>query len=72
MLAGAADPGAVGREVPGAGGTGPVPLVGEGCELLGVSPSFSNILDDLLKLLFCVHVEFHPRLHRGKLDVGGI
>lgn len=41
---------------------------GQGFELLGVSPSFSNILDDLLKLLFCVHVEFHPRLHRGKLQ----
>lgn len=41
---------------------------GQGVELLGVSPSFSNILDDLLKLLFCVHVEFHPRLHCGKLE----
>lgn len=28
---------------------------------------FSNILNDLFKLLFRVHVELHPRLHRGKL-----
>lgn len=41
---------------------------GQGFELLGISPSFSNILDDLLELLFCVHVEFRPRLHRGKLE----
>lgn len=41
---------------------------GQGFELSGVSPSFSNILDDLLQLLFCVHVEFHARLHRGKLQ----
>ena len=31
------------------------------------SLSFSNILDDLFKLLFCVHVELHPGLHCGKL-----
>lgn len=41
---------------------------GRGLSFWGVSPSFSNILDDLLKLLFCVHVEFHARLHRGKLE----
>lgn len=45
---------------------------GRALSFWGVSPSFSNILDDLLQLLFCVHVEFHARLHRGKLDVGGI
>lgn len=42
-----------------------------GNEPLRESLSFSNILDDLFKLLFCVHVELHPGLHRGKLKREG-
>lgn len=40
-------------------------------EPLRESVSFSNILDDLFKLLFRVHVELHPGLHGGKLKREG-